>query len=472
MTAELESPGPVGPVGPPGAVGPQGAAGPGVPAGGNVGDELVKSGAGDYQTGWAARLALGVATALALSSTAAAGTSAAAAHEDHVHPAVAVASTAASVALIAKGAAAQAGDLFQTQTSAGAVKSYFRSDGSLKIDKVGDATGSLTFTQGDLARLVVTNTGVQAQAQAVGDVILRVKAVASQTGDYQQWIASTGTPTVKLTANGTLDMSAGGDIILGNNKAIHSDTGPVRMSVPAGQTWNLQISNQTALQIADNLVGSVQAFAQNAAAPALIVRAKSAQSANSFEVQDVFSNLLLGVTATGQILGGAGLSVGSTRTVPADGQFRMGSSNPQLYWDRTGAGGDWLMYTAASTTMYLRDGVNGRMAQEWAAGVAGAAYSQIHGQCLVIPETAAQVPLVLRGFAAQSGNFQQCQTSAGTTLYAVTSAGLPKWADASTTQTTVGPAGTAAAPPASPARWLKVVDNAGATLVVPAYLAA
>jgi hypothetical protein len=44
-----------GPTGPTGQTGPQGATGPGVAAGGAVGQRLVKTGGGDYQTGWEAR---------------------------------------------------------------------------------------------------------------------------------------------------------------------------------------------------------------------------------------------------------------------------------------------------------------------------------------------------------------------------------------------------------------------------------
>jgi hypothetical protein len=46
----------------------------------------------------------------------------------------------------------------------------------------------------------------------------------------------------------------------------------------------------------------------------------------------------------------------------------------------------------------------------------------------------------------------------------------PRWNAAGIVQTTVGAAGGASAPPATPSKWLKVVDNAGTTLVVPAYL--
>jgi len=56
--------------------------------------------------------------------------------------------------------------------------------------------------------------------------------------------------------------------------------------------------------------------------------------------------------------------------------------------------------------------------------------------------------------------------------FAITPAGLPKWTAAANVQTTVGAAGAAAAPPATPSKFLKVVGDDGVTYVVPAYAAA
>lgn len=58
----------------------------------------------------------------------------------------------------------------------------------------------------------------------------------------------------------------------------------------------------------------------------------------------------------------------------------------------------------------------------------------------------------------------------GAALFAINAFGIPKWRDINT-QTTVGAAGSASALPARPAKYLKVTDNTGATLVIPAYTA-
>jgi hypothetical protein len=62
------------------------------------------------------------------------------------------------------------------------------------------------------------------------------------------------------------------------------------------------------------------------------------------------------------------------------------------------------------------------------------------------------------------------QNSAGTSFFSLDNNG-PKWASATLAQTTVGAAGAASALPATPTKYLKVVDSAGTTLVIPAYAA-
>jgi hypothetical protein len=78
----------------------------------------------------------------------------------------------------------------------------------------------------------------------------------------------------------------------------------------------------------------------------------------------------------------------------------------------------------------------------------------------------------VRAVASQTAPLIQLESSAGTVLWSVTVAGLPRWNAAGNEQTTVGAAGAASALPATPTKFLKVVDSAGTTLVIPAYAAA
>lgn len=77
--------------------------------------------------------------------------------------------------------------------------------------------------------------------------------------------------------------------------------------------------------------------------------------------------------------------------------------------------------------------------------------------------------LQLRPWENQTGNLLEALNYAGTAQWGVGSAGLPRWIAASNEQTTVGSAGAASALPATPTKYLKVVDSTGATLIIPAY---
>lgn len=59
----------------------------------------------------------------------------------------------------------------------------------------------------------------------------------------------------------------------------------------------------------------------------------------------------------------------------------------------------------------------------------------------------------------------------GSEVFAIQNDGLPRWTASGNQQTTVGAAGGASALPATPTKYLKVVDSAGTTLVIPAYAA-
>lgn len=69
-----------------------------------------------------------------------------------------------------------------------------------------------------------------------------------------------------------------------------------------------------------------------------------------------------------------------------------------------------------------------------------------------------------------TGNSVEIATNSAT-VFSITAAGLPRWQAASNEQTTVGAAGAASALPATPTKYLKVVDSAGTTYVIPAYAA-
>jgi len=93
------------------------------------------------------------------------------------------------------------------------------------------------------------------------------------------------------------------------------------------------------------------------------------------------------------------------------------------------------------------------------------------GQAQLQTNVTTTVPVIAQGAASQTADLLRCADSALTALFAVTAAGLPRWYAAANQQTTVGATGAASALPALPTKYLKVVDSAGTTLVIPAYAA-
>lgn len=77
--------------------------------------------------------------------------------------------------------------------------------------------------------------------------------------------------------------------------------------------------------------------------------------------------------------------------------------------------------------------------------------------------------IVIRPHAAtQTANLFETQYADTTYSFAVDKEGRPKWSPYNV-QNTVGAAGGAEAPPATPQRWLRVLDSDGTILVIPAY---
>jgi hypothetical protein len=90
-------------------------------------------------------------------------------------------------------------------------------------------------------------------------------------------------------------------------------------------------------------------------------------------------------------------------------------------------------------------------------------------QFAVRPAGTTTVGSIVQGVASQSADLEQWQSSAPATLFAISAGGLPRWTAAGNQQTTVGAAGGASALPATPTKYLKVLDSGGTTLVIPAY---
>ena len=92
------------------------------------------------------------------------------------------------------------------------------------------------------------------------------------------------------------------------------------------------------------------------------------------------------------------------------------------------------------------------------------------GQLHVVAAATTTPAIVADSASAPTADIQQWRIGS-TEAFAIGPAGIPRWSAAGNQQTTVGAAGGASALPATPTKYLKVKDSAGATLVVPAYAA-
>ncbi len=99
-------------------------------------------------------------------------------------------------------------------------------------------------------------------------------------------------------------------------------------------------------------------------------------------------------------------------------------------------------------------------------GAGSDATARIHAVSAAIGEVA----LAASAKAGQTAKLFEVRDSSDVALMSVDKDGKLVWAVAGNTQTTVGAAGVCSAVPATPTKYLKVVDSDGAVLVVPAFL--
>jgi hypothetical protein len=100
--------------------------------------------------------------------------------------------SATTIGQIIKAAASQTADLQQWQNSAGSPMCL--------IDKYG------RFVYG--VNVALTGAGISALSTDVGQVVMVIRGLASQTGDLQQWQNSAGTPLAVVSAGGNVGIGA------------------------------------------------------------------------------------------------------------------------------------------------------------------------------------------------------------------------------------------------------------------------
>ena len=383
---------------------------------------------------------------------------------------------ASAVGLIVKANATTPGDLQQWQDSAGTVKLRVNKDGDLQIN------GNSIIVNGGGGPNLQFATSIVAAARAANQTPLILQGFASQTADLQQWQNSSGTVNGYISNTGSrlfmaTSLTAGSlGVTTATINALPTSAATVGLLVKgfASQTANLQEwqnSSGTVLAniFADGDVGvnsirsvngsvkrilmnqtteSVRVITATAAYIGLVIRGVSGQTADLQQWQDSAGTVLSEIDAAGAanfVRAGIGGITPSTTplfvTSPNASYIatiiRGAASQTANLQEWQNSSGTVLGYVN-STGAFRTAGIEalGNVALYYSVGIGNIA--PFTGSSMLAVSTqnggTTAVGILVRGIASQTGDLQQWQNSAGTTLAAVTSGGRI-WAGSMTVAT-------------------------------------
>ena len=263
-------------------------------------------------------------------------------------------------------------------------------------------------------------------------------------------------------------------------------------AINGGTSNDLLLYAGTALKVQRGAVTLARFYTNNTFTPysasgvPVIAKGYSAQSANLFEAQTSAAAVVASISAAG--LGTFAGVASTTGTFSSDVSVGAGSAAVDSLLTinggtNTGKGGAIAFKRGGSSKGYLgtRSFVIGGSTNDISLisyadltlGIGSVILMAMSSSANTLNAySSTAIPVVAKGFSAQTANLQEWQNSSGTALASISAAGLLRWSTAGNEQTTVGAAGGASALPATPTKYLKVVDSTGATLVIPAYAAA
>jgi len=340
---------------------------------------------------------------------------------------------ASGVALLVKGLASQSGHLQQWQDSAGAALAAVTGAGLLKVGAgTYPAPGARTVAQFSGSNAAGTVMEISAAATGFAGLFLGSDTIAGRL--QLKWDEPTGTALLYVLSGDVMTSSAAGTTFT----PIAATGIPVIAKGFAGQSADLQQWQDSA--------GSVLAGIGSDG------RLKT--------------NILRYLDNTGtyaQLASGAGwtLRPGTSGIVPLTVKGDSGQTADLQQWQNS----------AGSVLAKVKP--DGTVAGNYFQGMSGASYFDMLSSAPAVRLylTASDAGFIVSAAPSQTADLQQWMDATGVPALGVTAAGLPRWTVAGNQQTTVGAAGGASALPATPTKYLKVVDSAGTTLVIPAYAA-
>lgn len=397
--------------------------------------------------------------------------------------------TASKVPMSIQGAASQTANLTEWQDNTGAVLANIGPSGVVNFGAGGSAAAwSATRAAFGTASVPGPTVGqVKIQPQAVANYGLVVQGMSGQTGDLFQAQDSSGTMLVGITSAGHLYF---------NNTTSHyiNDDGNINLNAGGNQfivsSFGMSAPLGYPVYPMTRLWAGVEVISTGALTRVTeVIKAQASQSGDLTEWQNSGGTPLTTIGPDGSMYFTQG---GQTLNVPT-GQVVAGTGPGLRFYGLTGTGiaansGNFAFWESGNIALNLtsvlkefRVPVDYKFAFSSAANNNSSSDTSLYRlaagvvgtRCLYATATSVgDIPLTAKAMSGQTGDLFQALSSASAPLFSVTAAGLPRWVDASTVQTTVGAAGAASALPSAPTKYLKVVDNAGTTLVIPAYLAA
>lgn len=284
--------------------------------------------------------------------------------------------SASAVPVIAKGAAAQDADFLTVQNSAGTKLGGWDKYGQLNTQYLTDVTGASPYLRLQSTSLIAINQGNAA------NVAFAVRGMAAQTGALTLWQDSASATLASVSAAGkgffadVATSSSGAGSLFTQYVQYGASTGPYIQLTSTGGTVAVRSRATNEIPLTVNGVTSQSALLQSWQVNAAEVASISAAG------KGLFTSIGPVSASTFNILDNTGGAVATARTTDFLVNYRL---------------------IAGSTT--------------------GVESFRTFGNSLLGVSNAAHIPVQVRGAASQSANLQNWESSAGTVLSAIDSAG-------------------------------------------------
>lgn len=268
-----------------------------------------------------------------------------------------------------------------------------------------------TPTVVDNAAASIISTG------ATGSKGLVVQGVASQAGNLQEWQDSTGTALLAVQSNGRLNFGSSTQAVVLASSTLYFRSSGSTIKIQDSQAGNVEIASGGGKvginTTGGSVVGQLHVTPLSAATIGTVIQGAASQSANLQEWQNSAGTVLASLSSSGSF------NAAAVRT----------SSGPQLtVTNDTAAYGGGVSAVGGISVYHWNSSINLTPGEFGGVGFVNTLTTSASGAITTTLTTAkaASVVVAVKGAASQSANLQEWQSSAGTVLAYVSSAGRIK----------------------------------------------